>query len=201
MTRAEKRKARLEKKLDGLNEQLLLREKNRITGRTIYWKTFFNTICILIVVGAISVLFSTLWMPFIQIYSRDMEPTVKRGEIIMTLKQTAPASGDVIAFYYNGKLLVKRVIAQPEDVVDITEDGIVSVNGEVLDEPYAKNLQLGEGTIKFPYTVPKEQWFVLSDDRSQVLDSRTKAIGSVSEELILGKLALRVWPMPNDPFV
>lgn len=119
----------------------------------------------------------------------------------MTFKQTNMDYGDLIAFYYNGKLLVKRVIAGPEDVVDISDKGIVSVNGNILDEPYARNFTKGEAVIKFPYTVPKDKWFVLSDDRSQILDSRTKAIGCVSEELILGKLAVRVWPMPSDPWL
>ena len=110
------------------------------------------------------------------------------------MKTTEFQPGDVIAFYYNNKLLVKRVIAGPGDWVDLADDGTVYVNGKELEEPYLEEKALGETNIDYPYQVPEDRWFVMGDHRSVSLDSRTKAIGPIAEEQIVGKLIWRLWP-------
>lgn len=104
-------------------------------------------------------------------------------------------TGDVVAFYYNNKILVKRVIAGPGDWVYIDDDGNVFVNGEELDEPYVQEKALGETDIEYPYQVPEKRWFVMGDHRSVSLDSRTRAIGCIAEEMIVGRLEGRIWPL------
>jgi signal peptidase I len=148
----------------------------------------------LLVAAAIAVLVVTLWMPVIQIYGKSMTPTLSSGEIVVLVKTTNFKPGDIIAFYYNNKILVKRVIAQAGDWVDITEDGRVIVNGEELDEPYVSEKALGECDIKLPYQVPDERVFVLGDHRSVSIDSRSSQVGCVAEEQIVGKITFRVWP-------
>jgi signal peptidase I len=149
----------------------------------------------LIVVAAIAVLCATLWMPVLRIYGSSMTPTLSENNIVLSLKTSNFQTGDVIAFYYNNKILVKRVIAGPGDWVDIDDDGNVYVNGELLEEDYIEEKDLGESNIEYPYQVPESRWFVLGDHRSVSLDSRTKAIGPIAEEQIVGKLIFKVWPL------
>jgi len=149
----------------------------------------------LITVAAIAVLVATLWMPVLQIYGSSMTPTLKDGNIVVSVKSVNFQSGDVIAFYYNNKILIKRVIAGPGDWVNIEEDGTVYVNNEKLEEPYLMEKALGECDIEMPYQIPESRLFVMGDHRSVSVDSRSTAVGCVSEEQIVGRIAFRVWPL------
>jgi signal peptidase I len=133
-------------------------------------------------------------MPVLQIYGTSMTPTLEDGEIVILNKGAKTSTGDIVAFYYNNKILVKRVIANAGDWVEIDEEGTVSVNGQVLEEPYVTEKALGECDIEFPYQVPEERVFVLGDHRSVSVDSRSAQVGCVAQEQIVGKLVFRVWP-------
>ena len=170
------------------------KEKNRILYQKKFRDTLKSTIAVLVVVAALAILAATLWLPVLRIYGNSMTPTLSEGNIVATVKTTEFQPGDVIAFYYNNKLLVKRVIAGPGDWVDLADDGTVYVNGKELEEPYLEEKALGETNIDYPYQVPEDRWFVMGDHRSVSLDSRTKAIGPIAEEQIVGKLIWRLWP-------
>jgi signal peptidase I len=171
-------------------ERELKRERYKIR----YRKTIRSTVYALITVAAVAVLVATLWLPVLQIYGSSMSPTLNRGEVVVSLKGNNVKQGDIIAFYYNNKILVKRVIAGPGDWVNIQSDGTVYVNDEPLEEDYVKEKSLGECDIRMPYQVPDSKYFVMGDHRSTSIDSRSTSIGCVSEEQIVGKLAFRVWP-------
>jgi signal peptidase I len=160
-----------------------------------YKQVFRSTIYLLLVAAAIAILVVTLWMPVIEIYGKSMTPTLNNGEIVVLVKTSKFKTGDVIAFYYNNKILVKRVVAQAGDWVDITKDGDVIVNGKKIDEPYVSEKALGECDIKLPYQVPDERVFVLGDHRSVSVDSRSSQIGCVAEEQVVGRITFRVWPL------
>lgn len=145
--------------------------------------------------AAVAVLVATLLMPVLQITGNSMTPTVSEGQYVVSLKGTSPAMGDIIAFYYNNNILVKRVIAGPGDWVNIDEYGNVSVNDEPLDEPYVYEKALGECDIDLPYQVPDGRYFVMGDHRSTSVDSRSSTIGCVAEEQIVGTIVFRVWPL------
>jgi signal peptidase I len=149
----------------------------------------------LIVVAAISVLLSTLWVPVLRVYGESMLPTLKDGEIVVSFKRSAFERGDIVAFYHNNKALLKRVVAVAGEWVDIDENGVVSVDGEPLDEPYAPEKALGKCDIELPYQVPDGRWFVMGDRRASSVDSRASAIGAISDEQIIGEVAFRVWPL------
>ena len=134
-------------------------------------------------------------LPVLQVYGSSMSPTLTDRDIVLTLKTSKFETGDVIAFYYNNKILIKRVIAHAGDWVDITPEGDVYVNGELLDEPYLDVKAYGDCNIEFPYQVPESRVFVMGDHRSISVDSRNTAVGCVAEEQIVGKLIFRVWPM------
>ena len=156
--------------------------------------TLRNTIYMLITVAAVAVLVAVLLMPVLQIYGTSMAPTLNEGEIVLSVKSGEFKTGDIMAFYYNNNILVKRVIAQPGDWVDITEDGTVYVNNVMLDEPYLIDKAYGETNIKFPYQVPESRIFVLGDHRSVSIDSQNTAVGCVASEQIVGRIVYRVWP-------
>lgn len=153
-----------------------------------------STVYMLITVAAAAILVATLWLPVLQIYGNSMTPTMHNGDIVFSLKSSDFEQGDVVAFYYNNKILVKRVIAGPADWVDITEDGTVYVNGELLEEPYVADKALGDTNIELPYQVPDAKVFVMGDHRSTSVDSRNTAVGCVAEEQVVGKIIFRIWP-------
>lgn len=127
-----------------------------------------------------------------------MTPTLAEGDIVVAIKTSQFTKKDLIAFYYNNRILVKRVIAVEGEWVDIDDKGNVYVNSELLDEDgYVMEKSLGECNIRLPYQVPEGKIFVMGDHRSVSLDSRSTQVGCVAEEQIAGKLIFRLWP-PND---
>ena len=170
-------------------------ELNRVKDQKRFSRAVRNTIYGLITVAAIAVLVAVLLLPVLRIYGTSMTPTLAEGDIVLSVKGSRFDTGDVVAFYYNNKILVKRVIAHSGDWVDIDDDGNVMVNGKLIDEPYVSEKALGDCDIALPYQVPESRVFVMGDHRSTSVDSRNQAIGCVSEEQIVGKIVLRVWPL------
>jgi len=169
-------------------------EISRIKYKGRFGSALRGTLYSLAVVAAIAVLIATLWMPVLQITGTSMEPNLVNGEIVLSVKDTSFETGEIVAFYYNNKILVKRAIASAGSWVDIDLDGNVLVNGIPLDEPYLTEKALGECNIELPYQVPDGKIFVMGDDRAVSLDSRTTAVGCVSQEQILGRVVFRIWP-------
>lgn len=124
-----------------------------------------------------------------------MSPTLQDGEVVFSVKTSDFEPGDVISFYYNNKILVKRVIARPGEWVDIDKDGNVFVNNVPLNEPYLADKAFGDCNIELPYQVPDGKFFVMGDHRSTSVDSRSTAVGCVAQEQIVGKILFRVWPL------
>ena len=183
--------------MDFPNADQVRSEIKRIQYQHRFRQVMRSTLYTLIVVAAVAVLVATIWMPVLQIYGSSMTPTMQNGDIVFTLKTTKFRNGDVIAFYYNNKILVKRVIASPGDWVDIDEDGTTYVNNEKLHEPYVTDLAYGDTDIELPYQVPDGKLFVMGDHRSTSVDSRNTAVGCVAHEQIVGKIIFRVWPLSD----
>lgn len=180
---------------DDLGIKELRQELRRVKYNNKFAATLFNTVGTLVVVAAAAILVANLWLPILKVTGTSMSPTLQEGQVLMASKGHDFKTGDVIAFYYNNKLLVKRVIAMPGDWVNISDDGTVYVNDIAIDEPYLKEKALGDCNIELPYQVPESKIFVMGDNRSVSLDSRNTAIGCVSEEQVVGKITFAIWPL------
>ena len=179
----------------------LEKERKRIRHGIYYRRALRGTVSALIVVAAVAVLITTLFLPILQISGDSMSPTLNHDEVVVLWKTDNFDRGDPIAFYYQGKVLIKRVIALPDDEVVIDGEGNVYVNQELLEEPYVKERSLGDCDLEFPHRVPAGGYFVLGDQRSNSIDSRNTSIGAITSEDIIGKIAIRVWPLNRISFV
>lgn len=172
-------------------------ERDRLAYRRRYGQVLRSTIYALVVVAAVAVLLATLFLPVLQVSGDSMNPTLQDKDVIVLVKSGSLKTGDLCGFYWQNKLLLKRVIGLPGDIISLDENGVVTVNGTVLDEPYVDELALGECDIKFPYQVPENRYFVLGDHRATSIDSRSSVIGCVEKNQIVGKVFIRVWPLSS----
>lgn len=171
----------------------LKREKYKRRFRRVLKSTVYT----LVVVAALAALIATLVLPVLQIAGSSMEPTLNNEDLVLLVKSGELQRGDLCAFYYSNKILIKRVIGLPGEYIQIGNDGTVYVNGTPVEEPYLTELALGECDIEFPYQVPEQQYFLLGDQRKTSIDSRSSVIGCVSQDQILGKLICRFWPLED----
>ncbi len=170
-------------------------ELRRERHRRSYRSTLLSTISALVIVAAVAVLVSMLALPVLQVVGESMTPSIYQGEIIIAPKGTAFQKGDIIAFYFNNKILVKRVIANAGEWVNIDEDGNVFINDVPLEEPYLTEKAFGDCNIALPYQVPDGKIFVMGDHRATSSDSRNTAVGCVAQEQVVGRVMFRVWPL------
>lgn len=189
-------KEKVDKKVEIPKVSDLEKELKRVKDKSKFNGLLKNTIYTLIVVSALAVLVAVFYMPVIRIYGSSMEPTLKAGDIVVSVKTDDIDVGDIIGVYYGSKLLVKRVIAKENQWVNIDDEGNVFINGEELplDEPYLKEKFMGELDIELPYKVPEKTLFIMGDNRETSVDSRNSSMGCIDEEEVVGKIIFRVWP-------
>ena len=183
------------KEVKTITSQAVEKELDRMRYQKRFALTMRSTIFTLVVVAAIAILVAVLVMPVLRIYGRSMNDTLDEGDIVVSVKTGTFETGDVIAFYYNNKILVKRVIGQAGDWIDIDTEGNVYVNNVLVEEPFLKEKAFGDCNIALPYQVPDERIFVMGDNRVSSVDSRNTAVGCVAEEQVVGKIVFRVWPL------
>lgn len=183
------------KKNKRLSTDEIKSEIQRVQTNSIFNKTLRSTIYILIIVAAVAVLVATLFFPVLQITGNSMEPTLYQGDFVILTKINEFKTGDLCAFYWRNKVLVKRVIGLPGDTINIDFEGNVYINNEIIDEPYISQKSLGNVDIQFPFQVQENQYFVLGDHRDTSMDSRVVEIGCIDKDRMIGKLLIRIWPL------
>lgn len=187
----------MKKPLENPGADRLRKELDRVQYNRRYRSVIRSTVYALLTVAAVAVLVATLLLPVLRIYGSSMTPSLSEGDVVVSVKGMNFSRGDVVSFYYNNKILVKRVIAFQGEWVNIDDQGNVYVSGTLLDEPYLTEKALGECDIQLPYQVPDGRIFVLGDHRSTSVDSRSTTVGCVFEEQIVGKIVYRVWPFSS----
>ena len=160
-----------------------------------------STVNGLIVVAAVAALVATLILPVLQIAGTSMEPSLNDGDIVLLVKKHDLKTGDLCAFYYSNKILIKRVIATPGDYIWMEADGTVYLNGEAMDEPYIAQKALGECDVEFPFQVTENNYFVMGDQRETSIDSRSSIIGCVAQDQTIGKIFCKIWPLSEFEFI
>jgi len=173
------------------------KELQRIRYKEAYSRTLKSTFFALISLAAVLVLLFTLVLPVYRVHGTLMDPTLADGQLVATLPHTDIRPGDIIAFYYNNKVLIKRVIALEGDTVNIDAKGNVSINERPLQEPYIAEKSVGECNITLPYVVPTGKVFVMGDHRALSVDSRHTEVGCITREQIIGTVICRVWPLSD----
>ncbi|MBP3278450.1 MAG: signal peptidase I [Butyrivibrio sp.] len=169
-------------------------ELKRENNKKEYKRVLRNTLFVVVVVAALAVLVSSFFVTVLKVTGDSMTPTMNTGEIVIAQNSTSFEPGDLLAFYYNNKVLVKRVIGSPGDWINIDDEGNVSVNGVALEETSLTEKSLDPTDIEFPYQVPENRYFVLGDHRAASIDSRSSVVGCVTKEQLIGKIFFRVYP-------
>lgn len=162
-----------------------------------YKSTLRSTIFALVTASAAAVLVATLFLPVLQIFGSSMNPTLEEGQIVVSVKAKELEPGDVVAFYYGNRVLIKRYIAGPGTWVDIDEEGNVYLDEQLLDEPYLTEKAFGISDLEYPYQVPENTHFLMGDHREESVDSRHSSVGCISQDDIVGKIVFRVWPIES----
>lgn len=172
-------------------------EINRVKNNRRFHHILRDTLTVLVAVAAIAVLVATFLLPVMRVYGNAMTPNIAEGEIVVAIKTKEPQRGDIIAFYYNNRILLRRVIAMPGEVVSIDDFGVVRVSERLIASDYIIEPGLGVCDIEMPYRVPDGSWFVMGDNRMTAIDSRSSAVGCVTQEQLAGKVLFCIWPFDS----
>jgi len=175
--------------------ELLRKELKREKYKRRFQRILRSSFHTLIVVAAVAALIATLLLPVLEIAGTSMEPSLTDGDIVILSKTRNLKGGDLCAFYYSNKILIKRIIAVPGEYIWINKEGTVYINDQELIEPYVSEKALGECDIEFPYQVPENYYFMMGDQRKTSIDSRSSIIGCIVEDQIIGKIWCKVWPL------
>ena len=186
-----------EEDLSFLTEKVLEKELRNVHLKNSFRQALQRTLYLLLVVAAVVVIVSVLFLPIIRISGASMSQTLEDGDLVVAVNNHKFKTGDVIGFNFNNEVLIKRVIATSGDWVDLDADGNVYVNGRMLDEPYVTEKSIGECNIILPYQVPDGKCFVLGDHRATSIDSRNKSVGCISVDAVVGRLLWRIWPFES----
>ncbi len=176
----------------------------------LFLKEILGTGVYLLVVLLATYLLITYVVQRTEVNGASMEPTLHDQDNLfvdkITYRFNDPERFDVIVFpfhYQEETYYIKRIIGLPGETVQIDENGVIYINGEVLAESYGKEVIQSDkiGLAIEPVTLGENEYFVLGDNRNDSFDSRYAQVGNISRDEIIGRAWLRIWPFEDFGFV
>jgi len=171
------------------------RELARLDRVKAYKRLLWTVATCFVALAGLVIVATNTWVAVLQVSGSGMSPLLKMNETVFAVRGGHCERSDIVAFYINNKLYIRRVVAAAGDTVDIDAAGTVTLNGDVLNEPYIAEPSLGRCDITLPYMVPAGTVFVLGDNRGQATDSRDSRFGPVGREQIVGRVIFGLWPL------
>ena len=167
-------------------------------------REFYEWVQALVCAVLVVVLIFSFGIRLIGVDGHSMVPTLQHGDRLLVLNSLLYddyQAGDIVVLRkdtFMEEPIVKRVIATEGQLVEIDfENGSVSVDGKLLDEPYINELTFLEEGTEFPLTVPEGSIFVMGDNRNHSSDSRDSRLGTVDTRYVIGKAAVLAFPGPD----
>lgn len=187
------------------------KKKRNIEPRTIHLKksegtaSLYDWVHSLVFAVAIVVIILTFFLRLVDVSGTSMVPTLKhQDKVIVTNFFYTPSDGDIIVISHGAEYadpIIKRVIATEGQTLSIDFDkGKVKVDGKVIDEPYIQGFTHAEDA-EIPKVIPKGKVFVMGDNRGVSLDSRSKEIGLIDVNDIIGKAQVVVFPFNHIKYL
>lgn len=169
-------------------------EREKLERRARGRRAFFTVLCSFLVTILGGGMLFLMFLPVLEVSGSSMEPTLHDGDILVLYKTDALKTGEMCGMYAKDRLILKRIIGLPGDVVDMDDGGNVYLNGLPLQEPYVSQKAVGTCDLTFPYTVPENSLFVMGDHRETSIDSCSSLIGCVQTDQVMGQVVARIWP-------
>lgn len=167
-------------------EQNLIYVKEKKGARVA--KPLFIILAVLLVVAIILLNVFTHLLPIVRYYGSGMEPTLKNGQVLLVSKTAKIREGDIVAFYYNNKVLVRRAVCLGGSYISIAKDGLVTIDNQAIEETYLDRTSIGQCNLSFPHYVLPNHVFVMGDNREASMDSRLTEIGDIPMDRVIGKV-------------
>lgn len=177
-------------------------DKEKVEEKEFSWaREILSTAAYLLVVVALTFLFVQFVGQRTHVNGDSMNVTLEDGDNLivdkLSYRFSDPKRFDIIVFpyqYQEKTYYIKRIIGMPGETVQVI-DGMVYIDGEMLDETYGMEIMQYAGVASEPITLGEEEYFVLGDNRNNSSDSRDPSVGNIQEDQIIGKAFLRIWPL------
>ena len=188
--------------LDDIELDIIDLDKEKVEEKDFSWKReIISTAAYLLIVVALTFLFVQFVGQRTHVNGDSMNVTLEDGDNLivdkLSYRFSDPERYDIIVFpyqYQEKTYYIKRIIGMPGETVQII-DGMVYIDGEMLDETYGKEVMQYAGVASDPITLGEDEYFVLGDNRNNSSDSRDPSVGNIQEDQIIGKAFIRIWPL------
>lgn len=176
-------------------------ERSRLEFRAEGKKSVRNMFLALLVIAAVSVACAVLCFRVIWVSGASKDPALAKGDIVLLERTKELKTRDLCGFYFQNNLLLKRIVGEPGDLLEVDENGKLCVNGQAVEEMTLTERMLEECELQFPFLVPEHRYFVFGEYEGVDFGGPSVVIGSIGTDQIGGRAALRIWPLGKVSFL